>query len=97
MFIIVLLLIGQALSTTSLPAKAALTVDELAALARVRALAESGAARAFREAAGLSLGEVAGPVGTDKGTLSRWERGQQRPCGAAALRWLEVLVRLGAR
>lgn len=60
-------------------------------LSRVRRLAVTGAARALRENAGLSLSEVALDSGVHKTTISRWERGLRRPRGEAAARYLRVL------
>ena len=66
-------------------------VADPTALVRVRRLAGSGWARSARESAGLSLEEVAGPVGVDRSTIHRWETGKRRPHGEAAIRYLRVL------
>lgn len=66
-------------------------------LSRVRALARSGAARSIRVGAGLSLAEVAGPVGVSPSTVHRWETGERSPHGEAALRWGELLTQLIGR
>lgn len=63
-------------------------------LARVRRLCASGSARAIREAAGLSLAEVAEPVGVSRQAVLRWELGQRRPRGEPAFRYLDVLEEL---
>jgi DNA-binding transcriptional regulator YiaG len=63
-------------------------------LARVRHLAETGAARAIREAADVSLAEAAAPVRVDRSTISKWERGLRRPRGEAAIRYLRLLEEL---
>jgi DNA-binding transcriptional regulator YiaG len=63
-------------------------------LTRVRRLAASGAARAIREAAGLSLTEAANSAEVHRLTIYRWEHGQRRPHGEAALRYLALLERL---
>jgi DNA-binding transcriptional regulator YiaG len=60
-------------------------------LMRVRKLFETGAARAIRESAGLSLKEASAPAGVHKTTLHRWETGSRRPRGEAAIRYLSVL------
>jgi DNA-binding transcriptional regulator YiaG len=60
-------------------------------LVRVRKLAASGAARAIRQAAGLSLAELARAAEVDKSTVWRWEMRRRRPRGAAAERYLRVL------
>lgn len=65
--------------------------QRLAELARVRQLCTSGSARVRREAARLSLAEVATPVEVTPTTVWRWERGQRKPRGDAALRYLAVL------
>ena len=72
------------------------TVD-LTRLSRLRALTSSGAARSVRLAGRLSLGEVASVVGCSPSTVFRWERGERRPRGEAALRYLEVLEELMSR
>lgn len=68
--------------------------ETLKALARIRAMAESGQARERREQARLSLTEMATAIGTGITTLARWELGDQRPRADAALRWLAVLDQL---
>ena len=57
-------------------------------------MAESGAARAIREAAGLSLTEAADSAGVHRITVHRWEKGTRRPRGDAALRYLALLENL---
>ncbi|MGA2307379.1 MAG: helix-turn-helix transcriptional regulator [Acidimicrobiales bacterium] len=66
-------------------------VADVGALTRVRRLARSGAARAIRAAAGLSLEEVARPVGVAGSTILRWETGTRTPHGSAAIKYLEAL------
>lgn len=75
---------------------AATGVDPLA-LVRVRRLAESGEARRIRIANGLSLAEVADPIGASSSALSRWERGERVPRGAKAVRYLRLLDALVRR
>lgn len=53
-----------------------------------------GRATAIRRSAGLSLAMVARSVGADHTAVSRWERGQRRPTGAAALNYYALLKRL---
>jgi DNA-binding transcriptional regulator YiaG len=60
-------------------------------LVRVRKLAASGAARAIREAAGLSLAELGYAAGVSKSCVWRWETQRRRPRGEAAARYLRVL------
>ena len=66
-------------------------------LVKVRGLAKSGAARAIREGAGLSLGEVASAVGVAKTTVYRWESGDRRPRGDRAIAYGQLLTDLMAR
>jgi DNA-binding transcriptional regulator YiaG len=63
-------------------------------LTRMRLLAQTGAARAMREAAGLSLSEAAASARVNRVTIFRWEHQQRRPHGDAALRYLELLEEL---
>jgi transcriptional regulator with XRE-family HTH domain len=65
-------------------------------LARARQLGRSGQGRRAREAAGLSVRELAAAVGVEAGTLSRWETGRCRPRADAALRWLTTLDSLAS-
>ncbi len=61
----------------------------------VRSLVEqSGAARAVRESAGLSLEEVAAAVGVTGSAVGRWERGERIPRGPRALIYARLLERL---
>jgi len=50
--------------------------------------------RTLRNAAGLSLQELAEEIGVDPATLARWEVGKTKPRRAAALRWAVVLDHL---
>ena len=59
-------------------------------------LARTGAAKAIRLAAGLSLAEVASPIDVAAVTAWRWESGQRVPQGAAALRYGALLDELVA-
>jgi transcriptional regulator with XRE-family HTH domain len=68
--------------------------DSLVALARARALCTSGAARAARLAAGLSLGEVGKALEKAPSTIYRWEKGERQPRGEAGIRYGELLARL---
>lgn len=63
-------------------------------MARCRQLVASGAARSIREAAGLSLAEVAGAVGVSKAAVIRWERQERIPRGAHALKYGHLLDQL---
>lgn len=65
-------------------------------LAGVRDLTHSGQARKIRQHANLTRAEVARAVGVDPSTVSRWESGERRPRGTAAIRYAELLRRLSA-
>ena len=66
-------------------------------LVRVRRMAATGAARAIREEAGLSLAELAEAARVHKVSVFRWEHGSRRPRGLAAERYLKVLDELVSR
>lgn len=68
--------------------------SDLIRLAAVRRRVESGEARRLREASGITGPEMAAAVGVGTPTLWRWENGQRRPRGAAALRYGELLEQL---
>lgn len=70
---------------------------DLLRLADVREAAESGEARRLRLAASLSLAEVARALGVSVPTVSRWETGERRPRGKAAIRYARLLEALGTR
>ena len=53
-----------------------------------RLLGPTGRGRRLRERAGLSIRELAGLLGVDAATLSRWENGRTHPRGSGAARWL---------
>jgi DNA-binding transcriptional regulator YiaG len=72
-------------------------MQPLLRLADVRELAESGEARRLRLRAGLSLGEVARELRVAVPTVLRWETGERRPRGRAALRYAQLLEQLAAR
>jgi DNA-binding transcriptional regulator YiaG len=65
--------------------------SDIAALAQVRTLMRTGAARSLRTSKNVSLSEVAAAAHIAKSTLSRWERGERTPHGAPAIRYLRVL------
>ena len=66
----------------------------LVRLVEGRHVAFSGAGRQIRRIAGLSLSELAAVIGVDKSTLSRWERGLERPRTDAAIRYEEALRKM---
>lgn len=72
-------------------------IEQLSQVAHARALARSGAARTIREAAGVSLGELAGALGIAKSTLWRWEAGARSPRGDLAIDYAAALGRLMQR
>lgn len=70
-------------------------MSETTDLIRVRRMVETGAAKAVREAAGLSLAEIAKAADVTRATVWRWEAGERRPHGAAAVRYMRVLEEIG--
>jgi transcriptional regulator with XRE-family HTH domain len=69
-------------------------MDELLELRRAREWLASGAGRAIRESAGLSLHELAQAIPVAPSTLLRWERGDHRPRGRSGVRYAEALREL---
>jgi DNA-binding transcriptional regulator YiaG len=68
--------------------------SDLVALLRARRCAADGTGRRLREAAHLSLRDMAHAAGLNYSTLSRWETGVSRPHGAAAIRYGRLLADL---
>lgn len=64
---------------------------DLTAVAAVRHLVLTGAAKAIRERARVSLGEIALVVGVTPQAVHRWESGKALPRPAQALKYKEVL------
>lgn len=64
---------------------------QLRRIALVRAQAADGTAKSRREAAGISLREVAAAVQAAPSTVHRWETGACVPRGPKALAWAEML------
>lgn len=60
-------------------------------IAWARKMARSGRGRDLREAASLSLTEVALTLGVTPAALSRWERNERIPRTEAAVRYAAVL------
>jgi DNA-binding transcriptional regulator YiaG len=60
-------------------------------LAGVRAALANGEAKRLREAAQLSIGEVARACGVDQSTVWRWEQGKRLPRGRHAMQYADVL------
>lgn len=67
---------------------------ELQSLILLRRLCASGEARAHRLRANVSLTEAAEACGITPAQLSRWETGQRRPRGDAAMRYARLLASL---
>jgi len=67
---------------------------ELADLLRARRCAADGSGRLLREAAHLSLRDVARAADINLSTLHRWETGERRPHGDAAIRYGRLLADL---
>jgi len=63
-------------------------------VARTRALCRSGAAKAIRVGAYLTLREVASAVGADASTVLRWENGESMPRPVHAERYGDLLREL---
>lgn len=72
-------------------------MTDLVKLANARDHALSGAGRHVRLSSGISMREMARTIRVDPSTLLRWERGERRPTGAAAERWVDELHRLAER
>jgi transcriptional regulator with XRE-family HTH domain len=69
-------------------------IDDAVRLAVVRQALASGEARRRRQAAGLSLADVAGVIHVERATVGLWETGARVPRPAVALRYAELLHRL---
>ncbi|WP_442814924.1 helix-turn-helix domain-containing protein [Streptomyces sp. NBC_01775] len=66
-------------------------------LVDVRAALNSGEARRLREAANLSIGEVAKACDVDQSTVWRWERGTRTPRGEPAVAYARFIQSLRRR
>lgn len=73
-----------------------MTGQQVVRLYAAKRYAETGAGRQIREAAGVTMAEVASAVGTTESTISRWESNERKPRGDAGARWAELLGRLEA-
>jgi len=69
-------------------------VDEVAQIARARALVQSGRLQQLRETGGLSLAEIGRACGVDPSTVHRWLRHETLPRGVAALALYELAAKL---
>ncbi|WP_083442309.1 helix-turn-helix domain-containing protein [Nitriliruptor alkaliphilus] len=65
--------------------------EALLVTAEARRLATSGDGARIRQAARLSVAEVAAAVGVDRVTVARWETGERRPTGEPALRYAALI------
>lgn len=72
-------------------------LSRLSLLAQVRELTANGEAKAIRLRNAISLTEFATEIEVGATTLWRWEEGQRKPRGEAALRYLRVLLELRDR
>ena len=69
----------------------------LARRARLREMPAPPIRRALREHHGLSQGQLAGLLGVDRASVSRYESGERAPRTAIAERYLDILDRLASR
>jgi DNA-binding transcriptional regulator YiaG len=77
---------------------ASLTTAQLVRIANLRDACRSGAARALRVSAGLSLQNVSDTTGIGVATLWRWETGDRQPLATKqALRYADLLDELANR
>lgn len=71
-----------------------MNLDGIHLLNAARTYAATGTGRAIRQAAGLSMSEVAEALGVTESTIWRWEQGKHRPRGEPAREWARLLNRL---
>ena len=71
-----------------------LSAHGLSALAVIRRATRTGAARALREAAGISQPEMGEAAGVAAATVSRWETSARVPRGEGARRYARALTAL---
>ncbi|MET0417289.1 MAG: helix-turn-helix transcriptional regulator [Actinoplanes sp.] len=71
-----------------------MTAEQLVLLGIAARRAEDGSGRRIRESAHLSLRLVAQNIGVAEATVSRWEKGNRKPRGEAAIRWVRLLDQL---
>jgi DNA-binding XRE family transcriptional regulator len=71
-------------------------IEETIDISRARHALSSGRGLLARLQAGLTQQEVANAVGVTKGCVARWERGETRPRGRAALAYANLLDALEA-
>ena len=63
-------------------------------LARARELAATGEGERIRDKSRLSRAHIGAVVGVSDVTILRWERGERRPSGKPALRYIDLLDKL---
>jgi transcriptional regulator with XRE-family HTH domain len=68
--------------------------DEIARIARARALVQSGRLQQLRETGSLSLAEIGRACGVNASTVHRWLRHEALPRGATALALYDLLATL---
>jgi DNA-binding transcriptional regulator YiaG len=73
------------------------SATDLLLLIEAREAARSGRGAALRTGAGISQAELADSIGVSAPCISRWEAGERRPRGAAALAYARVLHDLAGR
>lgn len=71
-----------------------LSLDDLQVLRRLRARVRAGAARATREACGLTIADAARHALVSDRSIHRWERQESTPHGPCAVRYGRLLERL---
>lgn len=71
-----------------------MTTRQVLQLTEARRLLHTGEARDIRQAAGLSLDEIARACGVTPGAVSRWEQGERRPTGEAAVSFASLLMKI---
>ena len=70
---------------------------DLALVMEAREAARSGRGERLRTAAGISQGELAAAIGVTPACISRWEAGDRRPRGVAAMAYAQLLRSLAQR
>jgi DNA-binding transcriptional regulator YiaG len=73
------------------------SIADLGLVMEARETARSGRGERLRLAAGLSQGELAAAIGVTPACISRWEAGDRRPRGAAAVAYAQLLRELAER
>lgn len=70
---------------------------DLGLVMEAREAARSGRGERLRIAAGISQGELAAAIGVTPAAVSRWEAGERRPRGDAAVAYAQLLRSLAER